>query len=151
MDGRCTCRSTQHLRADIISRVLRLGTRLPSTRALASVLGTSRNTVLHAFEELMTEGYLLSQRGSGTFVATDLPAAPHRPPQHPGLTLAAEAPCGPGYFRNISPALGISPIGIPFRPDLPALDQFPVKLWMRLAKRAIDRIARSRPDAAGLV
>src|SRR3546814_11680511 len=49
------------------------GTRLPSSRALASELGCSRNTVVGAFDQLLSEGYLEGQAGSGTFVSRVLP------------------------------------------------------------------------------
>ena len=49
------------------------GTRLPSTRALAHDLGVSRTTTLLAVQQLEAEGYLTGRRGSGTFVAKELP------------------------------------------------------------------------------
>src|ERR1041385_2114253 len=61
------------LRAAILSRALRSGVRLPSTRALAGDLGVSRNAVVAAFEQLASEGYLESRVGSGTCVASALP------------------------------------------------------------------------------
>src|SRR5687767_6192408 len=63
--------------------------RLPSTRALAAELGVSRTTVLLAVENLQAEGYLVSRRGAGTFVAVDLP---DRAPRD--LPAAAAAPAG---------------------------------------------------------
>ena len=45
------------------------GFRLPATRALAKSLGTHRNTVVRAYEELVAAGYLDSVVGRGTFVA----------------------------------------------------------------------------------
>ena len=63
----------------ICARRLRPGARLPSSRALAEELGVSRNTVLLALEQLMSEGYLETRRGRGTYVAVELPdAAPLR-------------------------------------------------------------------------
>lgn len=47
--------------------------RLPPSRDLASELQLSRNTVIHAYEQLQTEGYLRTLTGSGTFVADDVP------------------------------------------------------------------------------
>jgi GntR family transcriptional regulator/MocR family aminotransferase len=44
------------------------GTRLPSSRQLADLLGVSRKTVIHAYEQLTKEGYLEGRSGSGTFV-----------------------------------------------------------------------------------
>src|SRR5262249_61459552 len=49
------------------------GTRLPSTRTLASELGAARNTVVGAFEQLAAEGYVEARVGDGTRVATVLP------------------------------------------------------------------------------
>ncbi|HEX7941290.1 MAG TPA: GntR family transcriptional regulator, partial [Gemmatimonadaceae bacterium] len=46
------------LRDAILSGRLARGARLPSTRALAADLGVARNTVLLAFEQLRSEGYL---------------------------------------------------------------------------------------------
>jgi DNA-binding transcriptional MocR family regulator len=45
------------------------GYRLSATRALAKELGTHRNTVVRAYEELVAAGYLDSVVGRGTFVA----------------------------------------------------------------------------------
>jgi GntR family transcriptional regulator/MocR family aminotransferase len=44
------------LRRQILSGRIRPGSRLPSTRWLASELGISRNTVLLAYEQLIAEG-----------------------------------------------------------------------------------------------
>ena len=41
------------------------GTRLPSTRSLAADLGVARNTVADAYSELIAEGWLIAQQGSG--------------------------------------------------------------------------------------
>ncbi|MEV5135893.1 winged helix-turn-helix domain-containing protein, partial [Streptomyces sp. NPDC053705] len=45
------------------------GTRLPSSRTLASDLGIARNTVADAYAELVAEGWLTARQGSGTRVA----------------------------------------------------------------------------------
>ncbi|MDW2127821.1 winged helix-turn-helix domain-containing protein, partial [Vibrio sp. 2033] len=47
--------------------------KLPSTRKLAQELNLSRNTVISAYEQVVAEGYLVSQRGSGFVVAVELP------------------------------------------------------------------------------
>ena len=44
------------------------GTRLPSTRSLACMLGVSRNTVLAAYDELTVRGFVRSRRGAGMYV-----------------------------------------------------------------------------------
>ncbi len=58
---------------DIRRGVLRGGDRLPSTRAIADRLGVTRNTVVHAFDDLAAQGWLLSRGAAGTFVASELP------------------------------------------------------------------------------
>jgi DNA-binding GntR family transcriptional regulator len=47
----------------------RAGTRLPSTRVLARLLGVSRTTVLAAYDDLVADGLIQGQRGSGMLVA----------------------------------------------------------------------------------
>src|SRR5688572_2818050 len=45
------------------------GFRLPPTRTLARALGTHRNTVVRAYEDLESAGFVESTVGRGTFVA----------------------------------------------------------------------------------
>src|SRR4051812_47392401 len=53
------------------------GRRLPSTRALAGDLGVTRGVVVAAYDQLLAEGYVTSQAGSGTVVnCSPEPAAP---------------------------------------------------------------------------
>src|SRR5687768_17026400 len=60
------------IRRAILGGQIRPGSRLPSTRELASELGVSRNTVMSAFDQLVAEGYLEGEVGSGTFVSRRL-------------------------------------------------------------------------------
>lgn len=46
--------------------------KLPSTRQLATDLGISRSTVLEAYNQLIAEGYLIGNHGSGTVVANGI-------------------------------------------------------------------------------
>src|SRR5262245_45592125 len=45
------------------------GTRIPAERIMAPQLGVSRNTVTAAYQLLRERGYVLSHRGTGSFVA----------------------------------------------------------------------------------
>lgn len=45
---------------------------LPSSRELSRQLGVARNTVVHAYQHLMDEGYLLAEERRGYFVNTEL-------------------------------------------------------------------------------
>jgi GntR family transcriptional regulator / MocR family aminotransferase len=57
----------------ILDGKLASGSRVPSTRALASSLGISRNTVLWAYDSLLAEGLLVSRKGSCTLVRSPGP------------------------------------------------------------------------------
>lgn len=61
------------LRYAILDGSLPPHSRLPASRELAVELGISRNTVLTTYEQLQAEGYVVSRRGSGTFVAQTAP------------------------------------------------------------------------------
>jgi len=63
----------QVIREAILSRMLPVGLQLPSSRDLARELGMSRNTVTYAYEQLITEGYLETRSGAGTFIADTVP------------------------------------------------------------------------------
>ncbi|WP_436148909.1 PLP-dependent aminotransferase family protein [Bosea sp. LjRoot90] len=64
------------LRVAIIDGYLSPGLKLPSSRALAEQLGVPRNAIVAAYEQLLSDGLAKARRGSGTYVATKLPAAP---------------------------------------------------------------------------
>lgn len=53
----------------VASGRLRPGQELPPIRALAERLVINPNTVIHAYNELVKEGVVVSRHGSGTFVA----------------------------------------------------------------------------------
>ncbi|WP_241770345.1 GntR family transcriptional regulator, partial [Burkholderia gladioli] len=61
------------LQQAILSRELPAGTRVPSSRLLATELGIARNTVTQVYEQLVLEGYVSSATGRGTFVADTSP------------------------------------------------------------------------------
>ena len=63
----------RQIRSAILSQSLRPGTKLPSTRQLASQLSVARSVVVSAYEQLLAEGYLSGKIGSGSYVSSDLP------------------------------------------------------------------------------
>ena len=67
------------VRAAVAEGTLRPGDTVPSTRALAAQANVSRGTVVSAYEQLVSEGYLLSSQGAPTRVHPDLVLAPHTP------------------------------------------------------------------------
>lgn len=72
--------------ARIRSGLLPAGTRLPPTRRLAEELSTHRNTVVRAFDELASDGFVASVVGRGTFVL-DLGLRPHARPPSPAAVV----------------------------------------------------------------
>jgi GntR family transcriptional regulator / MocR family aminotransferase len=126
------------LRSGILNGRFPPGTRLPATRVLADELDVSRNTILHVFEELLSEGYLESRVGDGTYVAKPLPED----------YLLTQESCGDGTCEPDSTdhiALSsrgkllaeLAVTGAPmeakvFSPDIPAFDAFPLDAWGNL-------------------
>lgn len=94
------------------------GTRLPSSRSLAADLGIARNTVADAYAELVAEGWLTAQQGSGTRVARR--AAPRKAAA--GAVRARPAGRGPQYSLMAG------------SPDLAS---FPRAQWLKAARRAL--------------
>ena len=61
------------IRLSILNGGLKAGEKMPSTRQLSIELSVSRATVTLAYEYLLSEGYLESRSGSGTYVSRHLP------------------------------------------------------------------------------
>jgi GntR family transcriptional regulator/MocR family aminotransferase len=125
------------LRAAILDGRLKPDLRLPATRALADALGVSRNTVVAAYDLLLSEGYLVARPGSGTYVADVLPQAP--PPKEarsdaePDGRLNQMARASRSPFRFTPPEEG----GFDFRTGYPDAALIPFAIWMRLSARAL--------------
>ncbi len=119
------------LRQAILSGQLPSGTRLPSSRSLAQSNGVSRNTVSSVYEQLVAEGYLESQTGSGTRVVNELPDKQlhFKPLQHPQE---------PRVERQTAPAAPPKTSKL-LSPSLPAADAFPHELWRKLGNEVYRR------------
>ena len=63
----------EQIRRAILERRLAPGLKLPSSRLMAGELNVARGTILMAMDQLIAEGYVAAQAGSGLSVATDLP------------------------------------------------------------------------------
>src|SRR5450755_4334418 len=98
----------REMRAAIRSGRLPPGLALPSSRSFASTLGVSRGVVVGTYEQLIAEGYLVSQLGSGTTVAA----------VRTGSAKASAAPP-----PRVSPRFD-------FLPGMPDLGAFPTKEWL---------------------
>jgi GntR family transcriptional regulator/MocR family aminotransferase len=127
------------IREAILDGRLRPGTRLPSTRSLASDLAVSRNTVVIAFDQLLAEGYVDGRTGAGTYVSATLPeellsarpdtasASQRRPQPESRLSERGRFLAGIRGLGNMEP--------VPFSAALPELVRFPFDDWARLLAR----------------
>ncbi|MEX0168772.1 PLP-dependent aminotransferase family protein [Streptomyces sp. LMG1-1-1.1] len=120
------------LREAVRAGRLASGTRLPSTRELAADLGVSRGLVTEAYEQLTAEGYLRSDRGSGTWVG--------------GAARSAVRGA-----RDL--ARGVPGVRVDFRPGTPDLSLFPRAAWGTAQRSVLARLphpALGYPDPRGL-
>jgi DNA-binding FadR family transcriptional regulator len=76
--------AVEAIRTEILERRWALGERLPNEAALSAMLSVSRGTVREAVRVLVSQGYLETRQGSGTYVLSTVDAA--RP-----LTMARRA------------------------------------------------------------
>src|SRR5882724_8268429 len=140
----------EQLRAAILEGRLHPGARLPATRDLAEAYGLSRSTIVMAFEQLISEGYVEGRRGSGTYVSKVLPEQllqvrglrEEGRLKHRRIVLSA-------YARRLQPfrSRARHPVKA-FRPNQAALDLFPTTLWAQVAARRL-RKASARLLAGG--
>ncbi|MDG2405779.1 MAG: PLP-dependent aminotransferase family protein [Paracoccaceae bacterium] len=119
------------LRRLILKGVLVPKQKLPSSRELAMKLGVSRITVKSVYEQLVAEGYAQARTGAGTFISEglDFESTPKiacnqlttRVDNFKISTRAQSIMSSKASVRHGATAA--------FRPGVPALDLFPVKLW----------------------
>ncbi|MGJ7532302.1 MULTISPECIES: PLP-dependent aminotransferase family protein [unclassified Variovorax] len=115
----------ERFRNAISGGLLKPGDRIPAARALAKELGLARGTIEAAYSLLVAEGYIQARGQAGTIVAPGLkPQTPVAIPE-------------PALDKRIS-SIGFRPDSIlPFQMGLPALDEFPRKIWARLGARCV--------------
>jgi GntR family transcriptional regulator / MocR family aminotransferase len=125
----------------IIRRELRARELVPSSRRLARELRVSRLPVLNAYAQLLAEGYFESRVGSGTFVASSLPAqdrslgAAAARIDNTARRISSRAAAMPPYQRPVwAGNLG------PFQVGQPDLHSFPMDVWSKLIARYSRRV-----------
>ena len=138
------------LRAAILEGRLQPGLRLPSTRAFAAVHSVSRNTAMAAYELLLSEGYLATRQGAGTYVADVLPDLPARRPIRERAA-TNDRRLNPFWLRSAEPvAPAPAPARFAFRLGMPDVSYFPFAVWRRLSARALRNYARTPLDYGGM-
>src|ERR1043166_2114064 len=128
----------QEIRTAILSQTLRRGTKLPSTRPLASQLGVSRTSVISAYEQLLDEGYISGQVGSGSYICFDpptpsIPAAAHRKREAVTPSRSAKASETLNEFADSTAQWDERA----FNTGRTLLDARSIEIWRKLTNRAL--------------
>ncbi|MEA5574342.1 PLP-dependent aminotransferase family protein [Calothrix sp. UHCC 0171] len=128
----------EEVRQAILCGKLPPGKRIPSTREMAKALGVSRSTVTQSYEQLLSEGYLETVIGSGTYICTQLPddLFDSQPVEYTEKNSSSKIKFSE-YGMNLLqtknvPILNEKQLEISFRYGRPALNKFPLKLWKKL-------------------
>lgn len=127
------------LRAAIQQGTLPAGLRLMSSRALALELGIARNTVVYAYEQLVSEGLVRSGR-SGSVVSASAASMVVGVVNGKGRAIAQSAAVKSQHLSRRASHLLAAPAFSEqtgaFVPGVPALKFFPITRWRRLADEA---------------
>ncbi|HTZ70802.1 MAG TPA: PLP-dependent aminotransferase family protein [Acetobacteraceae bacterium] len=140
------------IRAAILDGRLRPGARLPATRKSAAFFGVSRNTAVDAYDRLLSEGFIVARRGSGTYVTERPPLAPRVAPDPGGAPdkrlnpfwLRPDIVADIGFWRDEADSSTL-PAGEPaldFRPRLVDSRLFPFELFRRASAAQLRRLER---------
>ncbi|GLQ45014.1 GntR family transcriptional regulator [Dyella lipolytica] len=133
------------LHAAILDGRLKAGLRLPATRALADALGVSRNTVVAAYDLLLSEGYIEARRGAGNFVA-DLASRRQIVPTKTAADRDERRLAL--YWRQVDAMPEAMQLGVftyDFRLGIPDSRPFPYDVWRRLSARALRNFSKAAP------
>jgi GntR family transcriptional regulator/MocR family aminotransferase len=119
------------LRRAVLQGKLHAGDKLPSSRELTQDLNLSRNTVVAAINQLVTEGYLVSRVGSGTYVNEQSRPVTRLQParEDKGSGLSSRGVAVSTQFTSAQ--LEVQP----FTPGVADFSAFPVALWQRLQNK----------------
>lgn len=123
----------------ILSGELSAGIKLPASRAIASDCGVSRNTIMFAYEQLLAEGYVVSQTGSGTFVSDTVPVSnwsKNGSDSEPVTLASAQEPSlSTRGLMMINSAQASPEQWQPFVSGVPDVSFFPKEIWLRLYRK----------------
>jgi GntR family transcriptional regulator / MocR family aminotransferase len=132
----------RRLRAAIVERRLPDRFALPSTRRLANLLGVGRNTVITAYDLLVSEGHAVARPGARLVVIGPAGAAPRGAAQP--SSRATDARIAKPWRQPADRLVHAVPIPLRcFRTGVPEDRHFDHDTWRRLAARALRDSARS--------
>src|SRR5215469_10489362 len=143
------------LRRAITDGRLAPGAKLPATRKAQRFFGVSRSTASAVYEQLLSEGYVVTCRGSGTYVAKRPPAVRPRAAGGNGkrptyrlneFWLSSDVARGIGFWRERAEDQVAPPRGtrsIEFRPGLVDSRLFPFETFRQLNARRLRGLERT--------
>lgn len=121
------------------------GRRVPSSRELADLLKISRTTATSAYGQLLSEGYLESVAGSGTYVSNELPERLLYTGQ---LTHEEQMPennrqsdCLSRFGRYLSGQASFETEGRLMVAGSVAFDEVPIKKWRKLLMKHSENLS----------
>jgi GntR family transcriptional regulator / MocR family aminotransferase len=132
----------EELRRAILEGRLWPGARLPASRDLAEQYGISRATVIAAFEQLKSEGYVEGRIGAGTYVSKVLPDELLQVGGSASIKASRQRQVRwSSYARRLESFLAPEQQRTPraLRANQAALDSFPISLWAQVAARRLRR------------
>jgi GntR family transcriptional regulator/MocR family aminotransferase len=140
----------------ILEGRLAKGSRLPPTRRSSLYFGVSRNTAAEIYEQLTSEGYLVTRQGSGTYVASHPPASKRKPRAKSSLPVPfplndfwrrPEVIQAMGFWQDPAdqPRRSTEAPRIDFRPGLVEWRQFPFEIFRRVSAKQLRGLERKPP------
>lgn len=142
--GDTTRQIYKQLRERILDGRLTSGTRLPASRELAEELAIARKTVTNVYDLLISEGFLDTRVGSGTFVATGISESENS-------SKATTSPLVvPELWDRIGESLKIIRTEVPFdfNVGVPDVSRFPFAIWRSIVSSRSRLLARNAREYA---
>lgn len=146
--GHITRQIYRQLRERILDGRLRSGERLPSTRELADELAVARKTVTNVYDLLVSEGFLDTRVGSGTYVTGAFSGKPEKDSGSTGPLVVL-----PQWDKSYE-LLVRQRSGLPydFNVGVPDVSRFPFPVWrsfINSSSRLLSRNAEFYADPQG--
>ena len=131
---------TEKIRTAVLEGRLKPNQKLPSSRSLAKSLAVSRSTITLSYEQLESEGYLETKRGSGTYVSHQIPDEWLKSQPIESVAETTNTNYNLSKFAQNLASLDRLSVDEPdyeisFRYGNPAIEYFPIEQWRKLINR----------------
>jgi DNA-binding transcriptional MocR family regulator len=129
----------RYIKTEVDSGTLASGTRLPASRDLAQQLNISRISVVNAYAELRSEGYLSAHAGRGTFVSKDVTNSAPKEEGHQHENYRQSPVGSPDRSLREMMRLARRPGVIGFGPSAPPAEMLPVQYLRDAINTVLER------------